>query len=447
MKETQTQLNLPGVPRAKQGREVPQQWEWTEASVWTERMLATLETGVKGGKWYSLADKVWKIENLQSALKTVVKNQGAAGVDGKKAEEYLLESPQRLLQVQAWLKAGQYTPKPVKRVWIPKLGSKELRPLGVPTVEDRVVQTAVRNVIEPIFENIFAEHSYGFRPRRGAKDALRRVDQLLEAGNVWVVDADLKGYFDSIPQDQLMEAVAGHIADGPILDLIQRFLRQGVMESGKGWQPTERGTPQGAVISPLLANVYLNPLDHQMAKAGREMVRYADDFVIMCQNETEAQEVLEQLRQWVDKAGLILHPTKTRIVDASQKGGFDFLGYHFERGSKWPRAKSLDKFKESIRQKTGRLRSGSMQEIIGDVNRTLRGWFGYFKHSNRWTFVPLDKWLRGRLRTIERKRHKLQGRARGRDHQRWPNAYFTHLGLFSLAIARSHASRSRLRDH
>jgi RNA-directed DNA polymerase len=442
VKPTQTQLPLPGVPRAKQGREVPPQWVWTEASVWTERMLATLGRGVKGGKWYSLMDKVWRRENLQSAVEKVVGNKGAAGVDGKKAETYLLECPERLSKVQEWLKTETYTPKPVKRVWIPKLGSKELRPLGVPTVEDRVVQTAMRNVIEPIFENIFAEHSYGFRPGRGAKDALRRVDQLLRSGRIWVVDADLKGYFDSIPQDKLMEAVAEHIADGPMLELIQRFLKQGVMESGKGWKPTEQGTPQGAVISPLLANIYLNPLDHQMANAGKEMVRYADDFVIMCESEAEAREVLEQLRGWVERAGLTLHPTKTRIVDASQKGGFDFLGYHFERGQRWPRQKSLDKFKATIRQKTGRLRPGSMRDIIQEVNRIMRGWFGYFKHSNRWTFQPLDKWVRGRLRTIERKRHKLQGRARGRDHQRWPNDYFTLLGLISLASARRNASRS-----
>ena len=441
MKETQEQLKLPGVPRAKQGRDVPPPWGWTEASVWTERMLATLETGIKGGKWFSLMDKVWKMENLQSAVKAVVRNKGAAGVDGKKVEDYLLESPKRLIQVQAGLKTGEYTPQPVKRVWIPKLGSKELRPLGVPTVEDRVVETAMRNVIEPIFENVFAEHSYGFRPGRGAKDALRRVDQLLKAGKVWVVDADLKGYFDSIPQDKLMEAVAEHIADGPLLDLIQRFLRQGVMESGKEWQPTETGTPQGAVISPLLANVYLNPLDHLMAKTGREMVRYADDFVVMCESEKEAKEVLEHVRQWVEQAGLILHPTKTRNVDASQRGGFDFLGYHFERGLRWPRQKSLDKFREAIRDKTGRLSPGSMQEIIQDVNRTLKGWFEYFKHSVSNVFEREDKWMRGRLRSIERKRHKLAGRARGQDHQRWPNAYFTRLGLISLALARRHASQ------
>jgi RNA-directed DNA polymerase len=164
VKETQLQLILPGVPKAKQGREVPQKWEWTEASVWTERMLATLERGIKGGKWFSLMDKVWNIDNLQSALKAVIRNKGGAGVDGMKTERYLTQSPERLLKVQGWLKEGKYLPEPVKRVWIPKLGSKELRPLGVPTVEDRVVQTAIRNVIEPIFENIFAEHSYGFRP-------------------------------------------------------------------------------------------------------------------------------------------------------------------------------------------------------------------------------------------------------------------------------------------
>jgi len=442
VKETQSQFNLPGVPKAKQGREVPPQWVWTEANVWTERMLATLERGIKGGKWFSLMDKVWKMENLQSACQSVARNRGGAGVDGLKIGPYLSKGPERLAQMQEWLKAGQYTPRPVKRVWIPKLGSKELRPLGVPTVEDRIAQTAIRNVIEPIFENTFAEHSYGFRPGRGAKDALRRVDQLLKSGRVWVVDADLKAYFDTIPQDKLMELVKEHIADGPLLDLIQQFLEQGVMESGRGWQPTEAGTPQGAVISPLLANIYLNPLDHSMAKAGKEMVRYADDFVVLCQSQQEAQETLEQIRAWVEQAGLKLHPTKTRIVDASQKGGFDFLGYHFERGSRWPRQKSLLKLRESIRSKTGRLRPGSMKEIVQEVNRTLRGWFEYFKHSNRWTFTNVDRWVRGRLRIIQRRRRGLQGRARGQDQTRWTNRYFADLGLISLALAQRKASQS-----
>ena len=343
-----------------------------------------------------------------------MQNKGAAGVDGQKAEQYLRESPQRLEQVQDMLRTGQYTPQPVKRVWIPKLGSKELRPLGVPAVEDRVVQTAVRNVIEPIFENLFAEHSYGFRPRRGAKDALRRVDQLLDTGKVWVVDADLKGYFDSIPQDKMMEAVAEHIADGPLLELIQRFLqarshgeRQRMAADGTGDAP--RGGHQPAAGQPLPEPP--GPSDGP-GRAGRWCAtRTTLSFCARARR--KPNEVLAQLRQWVAGAGLTLHPTKTRIVNASEKGGFDFLGYHFERGHRWPRQKSLDKFRETIRQKTGRLRPGSMGEIIGEVNRTMRGWFEYFKHSIKNVFDREDQWIRGRLRAILRKRHKGHGRARG----------------------------------
>jgi len=309
------------------------------------------------------------------------------------------------------------------------------------------VQTAVRNVIEPIFENIFAEHSYGFRPGRGAKDALRRVDHLLKTGKVWVVDADLKGYFDTIPQDKLLAAVAEHISDGALLDLLGKMLRQGVMETGKDWKPTETGTPQGAVVSPLLANIYLNPLDRLMARQGHEMVRYADDFVVLCETQKEAEEVLETLRQWVEAAGLTLHPTKTRIVDATQKGGFEFLGYHFERGHRWPRQKSIDKFRETIREKTRRRDPRPMREVVRDVNRTLKGWFEYFRHSVKNVFRKQDQFVRQRLRTIQRRRHKRQGRARGQDHQRWPNAYFAELGLISLALARDQASRSPRGDH
>jgi len=432
---------------AKQGREVPPQWEWTEATVWTERMLATLERGITGGKWYSLIDKVWKMANLQRAVEKVAKGKSSKKADGRKCRRYAEQSARRLPQLQRSIQNGTYQPKPAQRVWIPKLGSKELRPLGIPPVENRVVEMAVRNVIEPIFEHTFAKHSYGFRPGRGAKDALRRVDQLLKAGKNWVVDADLKGYFDSIPQDKLLAAVAQHVVDGLVLELIQRFLEQGVMESGKGWSPTEQGTPQGAVISPLLANIYLNPLDHLMAQRGWEMVRYADDFVILCESQEQAERALSEVRQWVETAGLVLHPTKTRIIDATQRGGFDFLGYHFERGYRWPRKKSLDKFKEAIRQKTIRTRPGSMAQIVEEINRSLRGWMAYFKHSIANIFPDLDGWIRGRLRSIQRKRHKSHGRGRGRDHQKWPNAYFAELGLISLALTRAKAADSRFRDH
>src|SRR6187402_1051760 len=222
-------MNLPGVPRAKQGREVAPQWEWTEAVVWTEPMVATLERGITGGKWYSLMDKVWKMSNLQRAVEKVAHGKSAKKPDGRRCRRYAEQSAQRLPGLQAQLQNGRYQPKPVQRIWIPKLGSKELRPLGVPEVENRVVEMAVRNVIEPIFEHDFAEHSYGFRPGRGAKDALRRVAGLLQQDKVWVVDADLKGYFDSIPQDKLMAVVSERIADGALLELIEKFLKQGVM--------------------------------------------------------------------------------------------------------------------------------------------------------------------------------------------------------------------------
>ena len=428
---------------AKQGREVDAKWAWTEAGVWTERMLATLERGVKGGKWYSLIDKVWSQSNLTRAMEQVCRNQGSAGVDGQSTKALRRHSATILPFIQKQLQNGEYQPKPVKRQWIDKLGSKEKRPLGIPTVRDRTVQTALRNVVEPIFEHGFAEHSYGFRPGRGAKDALRRVEQLLKSGKTWVVDADLKGYFDSIPQDRLMDALGQKVSDGRVLELIQRFLRQGVMESAKNWKPTETGTPQGAVISPLLANIYLDPLDHLMAEQGQEMVRYADDFVVLCASKAEAENTLQHIQQWVTSMGLTLHPAKTRIVDVNQKGGFDFLGYHFERGKRWPRKKSFEKLKEAIREKTPRNSGRSMEQITANVNRTLRGWYTYFKHSQRCAFGDTDSWIRARLRAILRRRNRLKGWVQMRDHKLWPNAYFTSLGLFSLATARATESQSR----
>jgi len=300
-------------------------------------------------------------------------------------------------------------------------------------VRDRIVQTALRNVIEPIFERDFAPQSYGFRPGRGCKDALRRVDKLLKEGRVWVVDADIKGYFDTIPHGPLMERVERKIADGRVLRLIEGYLKAGVMEGVKGWPSTERGTPQGAVISPLLANIYLDPLDWEMARAGLEMVRYADDFVVLCQSEEEAQQALGRIQDFVKANGLRLHPDKTRIVDVRKPGGFDFLGYHFERGMKWPRKKSMAKLKEVLHAKTRRTDGRSMKAICQDLNGLLQGWFEYFKHSKSNVFATIDAYTRGRLRSILRKRRGGQGRSRGCDHQRWSNAFFHAHGLISLS--------------
>jgi len=411
------------------------------SAVWTERMLETLERGIIGGKWYSLIDKVWDQGTLRMAAQAVVAKDGSAGVDGESCEalDEHLEEIIELLSQQ--LKAGRYRPKPVKRVWIDKPGTTEKRPLGVPTVRERVVQTALLYVLEPIFESDFAEHSYGFRPRRRAQQAVERVEGLLREGKVWVVDVDFKGYFDSIPQIPLERLVAAKVADGRVLELVRQYLRQGVMETAKGWQPTEQGTPQGAVISPLLANIYLNPLDHQMAQAGQEMTRYADDFIVQCQTKAEAEAVLAEVQAWAAAAGLTVHPQKTRIVDASQPGGFDFLGWHFERSWKWPREKSEQRFRETIRKQTRRTAGLAMSEIIAGLNRRVKGWVGYFRGGNGDVYDRLDGWIRMRLRSIQRKRDRRQGRGRGLDHHRYPNAYWAELGLISLkALARAKPS-------
>jgi RNA-directed DNA polymerase len=261
------------------------------------------------------------------------------------------------------------------------------------------------------------------------------VTQLLSEGYTWVVDADLKRYFDTIPNERLMTRLRERVADGPVLRLIETYLKAGVMETMRDWQPSESGTPQGAVLSPLLSNIYLNPLDHAMAAAGIEMIRYADDFVLLCRSRAEAETALASVRAWVEAEGLQMHPAKTRLVDATQRGGFDFLGYHFERDYHWPRAKSLDKLKDAVREKTRRTSGQSLTAVIATVKATLRGWFGYFQHSHRTTFAPVDGWVRMRLRSILRRRQKKRGRGRGRDHNRWPNAYYAGHGLFSMVTA------------
>ena len=443
MKDSPKEQQPSTVPAAaQQGGEIRARWAWVEPAVWTERMLATLETGIEGGKWFRLIDKVWSAKNLAGSLQKVVAKGGSAGIDNQSARAVQEHQEQTIQKLEQELRTGQYQPQAVKRVWIPKPGSQEKRPLGVPTVRDRIVQGAVLQVIEPIFEREFAAQSYGFRPGKGCKDALRRVDELLRSGNHWVVDADLKSYFDTIPHEGLMERVGEKIADGKVLNLIEGMLQAGVMDSVAGWQATGQGSPQGAVISPLLSNIYLNGLDWKMTREGFEMVRYADDFVVLCRSQEEAQKALAQISQWIEENGLKLHPTKTRLVDASQRGGFDFLGYHFERGKKWPRKKSLDKLKDSVRSKTRRNNGRSMKAICEDLNLTLKGWFEYFKHSAPHVLEPIDGYVRGRLRSILRRRRKRKGRAKGLDQYRWQNNFFSAVGLFSLKQAYAAARRS-----
>jgi RNA-directed DNA polymerase len=428
----------------KQGEEDLWQRHKAERGVWSEKMLMALERGFEGRKWFSLIDKVGAEKTLQLAWEKVQSNAGACGVDGITVNHFAKDSQSRLLAVKEHIKQGVYQPKPVKRVMIPKLGSSEKRPLGIPTVRDRVVQTALRMVIEPIFEHQFAEHSYGFRPGRGCKDALRRVDRLLKSGLTHVVDVDIKGYFDNIPHERLMGLVGEHIADSRVLGLIASFLKQGVMDQmGRiEVEDREEGTPQGGVISPLLANIYLNPLDHLMTNSKHEMVRYADDMVILCPSAEAANEVLQALREWSGQAGLTLHPEKTRIVDMGQpKAYLDFLGYRFWRGKtsgdirRFIRPKSEKKFKASLKPLTRRTNGQSLKAIAQDLRPKLQGFFGYFKHASEKSLRAMDGWIRGRMRSILRKRAGLQGRARGNDHHRWSDHYFAQLGLFSLKAA------------
>jgi len=396
-------------------------------------MLAALARGNDGRQWHTLIDKVFSPKNLRLALETVVARQGAPGVDGQTTKAVATRAEEELAQIARLLQEGRYEPRPVKRVWIEKLGSAEKRPLGIPTVCDRIVQSALLHILEPIFERDFAEGSYGFRPGRNARQAIEVVEQSLARGCTWVVDADLKGYFDSIPQEKLLDCVREKVADGRVLALLEKFLEQGVMETGKEWEPTPNGTPQGAVISPLLANIYLDSLDHEMALRGRQMTRYADDFILLCQSETEAQEALAEVRQWVEAAGLTLHPEKTRIVNVAAGESFEFLGWHFERGYKWPREKSQQKFKETIRQRTVRHHGDALPKVIARVNRVIRGWGNYFQGGVRHVPQKLEKWVRMRIRSILRRRDGRRGRGRGLDHHRYPNAWLTARGLISLS--------------
>jgi RNA-directed DNA polymerase len=440
VKETPEEEQPQTVQPLERGGEIRSRWPWVEPTVWTERMLEALERGVKGGKWHSLIDKVTREESLRVAWKRVEERNGCGGVDGMSVARFGERADKRIKRLSEQLREGRYEPQAVKRVWIPKPDGKK-RPLGIPTIIDRVVQTSIRNAIEPIFERKFAHCSYGFRPGRGCKDALREVDRALKQGRTWVVDVDIEKYFDTIDKKRLMSEVAKEIADGSLLDLIEQFLAQDVMEGMRRWQP-ERGTPQGAVISPLLANIYLHPVDVAMTGEGYQLIRYADDMVILCGSQAEAERAHARLAELLSERGLTLHPVKTRIADATQRPGFEFLGYQFFGKYRYPRRSSEKKLREKLRIKTPRTSGDSLDTVIKTVNATLIGWFGYFKHSSRRAFNATDSWVRMRLRSILRKRNKGKGRGRGHDHFRWPNAYFRQRGLFSLCEAHALARQS-----
>ncbi len=419
-----------------------------EPEIWTERMLKALGDGVQGGKWYSLMDKVYPLKTLRKAWNQVRKNKGAAGIDGQSVSVFDRKSEDYLKELAQQLEEGKYKPQPVKRVLIPKEKGKR-RPLGIPVVKDRIVQAALLMVLQPIFEREFLESSFGFRPKMGCKDALREVVRLLKDGWKWVVDLDLENYFETIPHKQLLERVGEHVSDGNVMGLVESFLNQEVVDDLKRWKPLS-GTPQGAVLSPLLANIYLHPLDKLLKEKGIHSIRYADDAVLLCRTKEEAEEALLVVENWVRENGLKLNPDKTHLGNSDETGGgFEFLGYRFEQGKKWVRKKSLAALKNKIRERTKRTLGKSLADAIVSLNKILKGWFEYFKHAETYAFRMLDGFVRRRLRAMLRCQSK-KTRGQGstlRDHKEWPNAFFAKEGLFTMQEARLLAIQSRLGHH
>jgi RNA-directed DNA polymerase len=395
-------------------------------------MLTALTNGVKGNKWFSLIDKIISNNTIRTAWDLVERNRGSSGVDRVTIEKFEANYSKYLVEIQEELRQGVYKPLQIRRVFIPK-GDGKMRPLGIPCVKDRIVQCAIKLIIEPIFEYEFVDTSYGFRPGRGCKDALRRVQENLDQGYTYVVDADLQSYFDTIPHNKLMDRIQEKIADGKVLELINSFLKQNILEECREWTPIS-GCPQGAVLSPLLSNIYLHPLDVLMRNERIRMVRYADDFVIMCNSKEDADRAYDIMKKWIIENDLTLHPEKTHIGNCLIAGqGFEFLGYKFECGIREVRKKSLNKLKDKIRSLTRRNNGNSIEWIISKLNPILRGWFGYFKHAHKWTFERLDGWIRRRLRAILKRHNKSNGMGKTlNDHIRWPNKFFANLKLIFL---------------
>jgi RNA-directed DNA polymerase len=365
---------------------------------------------------------------MRQAFQAVKRNRGAAGVDKVSIQLFAANLEANLTALMRDLKTGTFRPHPLRRVYIPKgPGTKKLRPLGIPVVRDRVAQEVIRRLLAPIFEPQFHAHSFGFIPGRNCHQALARVLEFHHSGYLVVLDADIQGFFDNLSHRVIMEAVAAEVADGNILRLVERFLTAGVMEEGV-FKPTTIGTPQGGVISPLLANIVLNQLDWQLHRAGFRFVRYADDFVVLCQDTQRAQEALTCVQQVLtEQLGLTLSPEKTRITTYGK--GYEFLGFFLSSGSRRMRDKSVQKFKAKIRELTPR-HYNMDRRVIEKLNRVIRGTAQYFAtafSTCRWMFQKLDSWIRMRLRCMKLKRKNYN------DNHKLRVGYFRHqLGLLTL---------------
>ena len=376
--------------------------------------------------YYTLKDRILDKWNMDHAAHTVFANDGSAGIDNQEIDDFRDNYKQNMRELLRQLWNETYKPSPVLRVMIPKDSGGE-RPLGIPTVKDRIAQETVRRILGPIFEKIFCDCSYGFRPNRSALEAIEKVEEYREQGYTHVVDADIKGYFDNIDQDLLLDFVTERINDGWVLRLIKSWLSADVMTED-GLEDTSKGTPQGGVISPLLANIYLHHFDKEMTDRGYKMVRYADDFVVLAKSKKKAKRAMEVTEEIIsERLNLTLHPEKTELTNFGR--GFEFLGYEFIAWRyKRPRSKALDKFKDKVREITRRQQPHSLELVINRLNPVIRGWANYFGHGNvKKLFRSLNEWIRMRLRS-----YKEGKKAHYHQNKRIPTAELKQLGLEAL---------------
>lgn len=375
---------------------------------------------IQARKAHSLIGQVYDPRNLARAWQRVKEKRGAGGVDGVTVARFEKDRERYLGLLHQKLKDGSYRPRPVRRVEIDKPGSTAKRPLGIPTVMDRVCQQAVVQVLEAVFEPTFRDESFGFRPGRSTHMAMRRIWGQLPAGNHWVVDADIADFFGTLSHDLLVGLVAERVADGKVLRLLRQFLEAGVLRDGR-FEPTLTGVPQGGVVSPLLSNVYLHVFDQKMAEAGYALTRYADDWVVVCHSRREAERALASARAVLEgELGLRVHPDKTRIVHVAQ--GFEFLGYKIKRGTgmkykaggpglyAYPRDRSIERFKNRVRQITNRRNPKTLEGLLDELNPVLRGWGTYYRRANvRRLFHRLDGWIVRRIWSWRYKRWRNTG--------------------------------------